>query len=123
MPVRFERPPDHPHVALVTLDRPQKANALDPEMLCDLAAAWREIAGDDALRCAVLTGAGSRVFCAGMDMTSTIPIAQALARGEQIDPAASRGCGAHRRRCWLASIWGSLSSVRSTGTPARVAST
>ena len=60
-------------------------------MLCDLAAAWREIAGDDALRCAVVTGAGSRVFCAGMDMTSTIPVAQALARGERIDPRSFEG--------------------------------
>ncbi len=86
MPVRLERPAAHPHVALVTLDRPEKANALDPGMLCDLAGAWREIAGDAALRCAVLTGAGERVFCSGMDMGRTIPAAQALARGETIDP-------------------------------------
>ena len=44
MPVRLERPADHPHVAVVTLDRPEKANALDPGMLSGLAAAWREIA-------------------------------------------------------------------------------
>ena len=91
MPVRLERPPGHPHVALVTLDRPQKANALDPDMLCGLAGAWQEIASDDSLRCAVLTGAGSRVFCAGMDMTSTIPLSQALARGEQIDARSFEG--------------------------------
>jgi enoyl-CoA hydratase/carnithine racemase len=86
MPVRLERPAAHPHVALVTLDRPEKANSLDPGMLCDLAAAWRELAGDDAIRAIVLTGAGERVFCSGMDMARTIPAAQALARGEQIDP-------------------------------------
>jgi enoyl-CoA hydratase len=91
MPVQLERPSDHPHVALVTLDRPEKANALDPGMLCDLAAAWREIADDASLRCAILTGAGSRVFCAGMDMTSTIPLSQALARGESIEPRAFEG--------------------------------
>lgn len=86
MPIRLERPTDHPHVALVTLDRPDKANALDPGMLCDLAAAWRAVAADDAIRCVVLTGAGQRVFCSGMDMLRTIPAAQALARGESIDP-------------------------------------
>ncbi len=83
MPVHLERP--QPHVALVTLDRPERANALDPAMLRQLAAAWREIAGDDDVRCAVLTGAGD-VFCSGMDMRSTIPISQRLARGERIDP-------------------------------------
>ncbi len=86
MPVRLERPPEHPHVALVTLDRPDKANSLDPAMLRELAAAWREIAEDAAVRCAVLTGEGSRVFCAGMDMSTTIPISQRFARGERIEP-------------------------------------
>lgn len=91
MPVRLELPADHPHVAVVTLDRPERANALDPAMLGDLAAAWRRIAADETLRCAVLTGAGERVFCAGMDMRATIPVAQALARGERIDEAAFAG--------------------------------
>jgi enoyl-CoA hydratase len=91
MPVRFEQPADHPHVAVVTLDRPERANALDPAMLSELAAAWRRIAADDDIRCAVLTGSGTRVFCAGMDMRATIPVAQALARGERIDAAAFEG--------------------------------
>jgi len=85
MPVRSERPSEHPHVALVTLDRADKANSLDPAMLRQLAAAWREIAADDAIRCAIVTGAGDRVFCAGMDMASTIPVAQRFARGERVD--------------------------------------
>jgi enoyl-CoA hydratase/carnithine racemase len=91
MPIRLERPADHPHVALVTLDRPAKANALDPAALGALAAAWREIAADDAVRCAVVTGAGERVFCAGMDMASTIPASQRLARGERLAPEEFEG--------------------------------
>jgi enoyl-CoA hydratase/carnithine racemase len=91
MPIRIERPPAHPHVALVTLDRPQKANSLDPEMLRDLAAAWRALAADDDVRCVVLTGAGERVFCSGMDMTTTIPAAQRLARGERVDERSFEG--------------------------------
>jgi enoyl-CoA hydratase len=86
MPVRMERPPGHPNVALVTLDRPERANALDLQMLRELAGAWRAIAADPEVRCAVVTGAGERVFCSGMDMRETIPVAQALARGEQIRP-------------------------------------
>jgi len=82
--IRFELPEEHPHVALVTIDRPAVANSLDPPTLAKLAAAWRRIADDDDIRCAIVTGAGERVFCAGMDMRRTIPVAQALARGEKI---------------------------------------
>ena len=86
MAIRFELLADHPHVALVTLDRPERANALDLRSLRELADAWRRIAGDPEIRCAVLTGAGERAFCAGMDMKDTIPVAQRLARGERVDP-------------------------------------
>jgi enoyl-CoA hydratase/carnithine racemase len=84
MSARLERPSDHPHVAVVTLDRPQQANALDPRTLRTLAAAWRDVASDPDVRCVVLTGAGDRVFCAGMDMKTTIPLAQRLARSERV---------------------------------------
>jgi len=84
MAIRFELPGEHPHVALVTIDRPERANCLDPPTLRDLAAAWRRIAEDAEIRCAVLTGAGERVFCAGMDMLKTIPAAQRLAAGERV---------------------------------------
>jgi enoyl-CoA hydratase len=83
---RLELPPEHPHVALVTLDRPERANALDPTTLRELAAVWRRVAEDPGIRCAVLTGAGDRVFCSGMDMTTTIPAARRLARGERLEP-------------------------------------
>lgn len=91
MPIHLERPASHPHVAIITIDRPERANALDPASLSALAEAWREIAADDGIRCAVLTGAGERAFCAGMDMRETIPVSQALARGERIDAAAFAG--------------------------------
>jgi enoyl-CoA hydratase/carnithine racemase len=113
VPVHLERPADHPHVAVVTLDRPEKANALDPAMLSALAAAWREIAADDEVRCALLTGAGERVFCAGMDMSATIGAAQALARGERIDDA----------RPSRASTWRRPWCAPSTAMPAPGAST
>jgi enoyl-CoA hydratase/carnithine racemase len=86
MPARFELPEDHPHVALVTIDRPERANSLDPATLRDLAGAWRRVAESPEIRCAVLTGAGERVFCSGMDMQTTIPISQRFARGERVEP-------------------------------------
>ncbi len=91
MAARLERPAGHPHVALVTLDRPEAANALDPTTLCELAEAWRAIAADREVRCAVLTGAGDRVFCSGMDLRTTIAASQRLARGERVAPAEFEG--------------------------------
>jgi len=91
MPITVERPGGHAHVAVVTLDRPERANALDPEMLCELAAAWRELSEDPEVRVVVVTGAGDRVFCSGMDMHTTIPASQALARGEQLEPRVFEG--------------------------------
>jgi enoyl-CoA hydratase len=84
MSVRLELPEAHPHVALVRIDRPEAANALDPRGLSELAAAWRRVAADPGIRCAVLTGAGERAFCGGMDLRTTIPASQRLARGERL---------------------------------------
>jgi enoyl-CoA hydratase len=53
-------------VALVTLNRPEKRNALSLDLRAELTSALDGLAGDDAIRCVVLTGAGS-AFCAGMD--------------------------------------------------------
>ena len=112
MPARLELPADHPHVAVVTIDRPAQANALDPPTLRDLAACWRAVAADPEIRCAVLTGAGERSFCAGMDMKTTIPAAERFARGERIEPRRWRGCAAWRPRCSLASTWRRRSCTR-----------
>ena len=66
MPVNVERPAEG--VARVTLDRPEKRNALSIELRVELADALEGEAADPAIRCLVLTGAGS-AFCAGMDVT------------------------------------------------------
>jgi enoyl-CoA hydratase len=55
-------------VALVTLQRPEKRNALSIELRLELAHALARLASDDGVSCAVLTGAGS-AFCSGMDTT------------------------------------------------------
>src|SRR5215212_5508939 len=66
MPVNVERPADG--VVLLTLDRPEKRNALSIELRVQLADALEAAAADSSVRCLVLTGAGS-AFCAGMDVT------------------------------------------------------
>jgi enoyl-CoA hydratase len=55
-------------VALVTLDRPEKRNALSLALREELTSALDSVGEDDGVRCAIVTGAGS-AFCAGMDMT------------------------------------------------------
>jgi len=55
------------HVLTVTINRPEKKNAVNAEVLCGLADAWKRLDQDDDLRACVLTGAGGN-FCAGMDL-------------------------------------------------------
>ncbi len=55
-------------VAIVTLNRPQVLNALDVPAKEKLGEIWRDISEDPAVRVAVLTGAGSKAFCAGSDI-------------------------------------------------------
>jgi len=61
--VRLDR---HGPVALVTLDRPEKRNALSVALRRELAACFRALASDRDACAMVLTGAGT-AFCAGMD--------------------------------------------------------
>jgi enoyl-CoA hydratase len=56
-----------PGVALITLNRPDRLNALSAPLVEELHAALDAVAGDEAVRVAVLTGAG-RGFCAGLDL-------------------------------------------------------
>jgi enoyl-CoA hydratase len=63
--VLIDRPADG--VALLTLNRPEKLNAMDVALVTELHAALDEVAVDRACRAIVLTGAG-RGFCAGLDL-------------------------------------------------------
>ena len=56
------------HVATVLLNRPDKLNALTPEMLDDLDGVLAAIDADPAVRAAVVMSAGDRAFCVGADI-------------------------------------------------------
>ena len=60
-------------VAVVTLDRPGRLNALDLATRDELVAAWRRMRFDDTVRAVVLTGAGERAFCTGLDRGTVVP--------------------------------------------------
>jgi len=57
------------HIADVRLNRPEKMNALDPDMFTGIIAAGKELAEMKDVRAIVLSGEG-RAFCAGLDMAS-----------------------------------------------------
>ena len=57
------------HVARVTIDRPDKLNAVDAATEAALEATWRRLEGERGVRAIVLTGAGDRAFCAGADLS------------------------------------------------------
>ena len=55
------------HTLIVTLNRPERRNALSTEMLSIMVAAWDRVDSDPEIRTCILTGAGG-YFCAGMDL-------------------------------------------------------
>ena len=61
------------HIALVTINRPQAHNSMDPATEKELAEVWLEFREDDDLWVAVLTGAGEKAFCTGGDLKEYLP--------------------------------------------------
>jgi len=55
-------------IVVMTLNRPEKLNALNLELSNALADAWERFAQDEDAWVAILTGAGDRAFCAGLDL-------------------------------------------------------
>jgi methylglutaconyl-CoA hydratase len=62
-------------IGRITLNRPEKRNALDGEMIVELKAAFSASAADDACRVVLLTGAGTD-FCSGADLANLEKTAQ-----------------------------------------------
>ncbi|MFJ3232388.1 enoyl-CoA hydratase/isomerase family protein [Streptomyces sp. NPDC086787] len=60
-------------VAVVTLDRPARLNAIDLPMAAELRRTWRALRYDDSVRAVVLTGAGEKAFSTGLDRDAVVP--------------------------------------------------
>lgn len=69
-------------VACVTLDRPDALNAMTVEMDAQLRAVWPEVNQRSDIHAVVLTGAGSKTFCAGADIGTLLPHLREKARRE-----------------------------------------
>ena len=80
------RPAPRPGVLHLTLNRPEKRNALNVEMLGALAAGLDEARSDDSVRCVVLSG-DARAFCAGTDITEMVEGGLAVLESDARDGA------------------------------------
>ncbi len=93
-----------PHIALVTINRPEARNAVNGAVAAGLEAAVERVEGDPEIWAAVLTGAGPHAFCAGADLKE-------VSSGRGASLATERGgfAGfvlARRSKLWIAAALG-----------------
>jgi enoyl-CoA hydratase len=74
---------EHGHVRLITIERPERMNAIGPVTSRELIDAWGRFRDDPEARVAVLTGAGEAAFCAGADLKA---VAAGFAPGSTEEP-------------------------------------
>lgn len=94
----------HDGIALITLNRPNKRNAINVSVSRTLARLVEQTEANPDIRVVVLTGAGPLAFCAGADLDDI-----AAGIGEQIAVNQSGMCGlihAERRKPWIAAVRG-----------------
>jgi enoyl-CoA hydratase/carnithine racemase len=75
------------HILVLTINRPDRMNALSPDLSDALIEAFVEAGADPAIRAIVLTAVGDRAFCAGADLKAR---AQEDAEGKPFQPLLSR---------------------------------
>jgi enoyl-CoA hydratase len=85
--LRYER---QGPVTVITINRPERMNAIGPDTHRELVDAWTRFRFDDEAIVGVLTGAGDRAFCAGGDLKSAFA-------GELFNPADTAELAAHDR--------------------------
>jgi enoyl-CoA hydratase len=71
-------------ILVVTINRPEKRNAANSEVLCRLYDAWVRLDTDDDIRVAILTGKGN-TFCAGMDLAEIGRLREGIIDNEWIE--------------------------------------
>ena len=93
-----------PHIALVTINRPEARNAVNGAVAAGLEAAVQRVEADPSLWVAILTGSGPHAFCAGADLKEV-----SNGRGHTLATAAGGFAGfvrAQRSKLWIAAAQG-----------------
>jgi enoyl-CoA hydratase/carnithine racemase len=82
------------HVARITLNRPDKMNCFNQQMVEEFKAIWTRVRADDDIRVVVLRAAGDRAFCTGVDVAEGIDLAENVWSqddpGEGLSPKANK---------------------------------
>jgi len=76
-------------LAIFTIDRPRAFNAIDRETWQGLQDAMKDFRDDDNLWVGIVTGSGNRAFCAGADITDTLPFMRQTGHSNWIWPSTS----------------------------------
>jgi E-phenylitaconyl-CoA hydratase len=69
------------HLATITINRPEKRNALAPSTMVELRDALLRFDEDPELRVGIITGVGDKAFCAGADLHETLPSGKSFIEG------------------------------------------
>ncbi len=80
MPIIYEK---KDKIAIITINRPEAMNAIDPETSEELGKTWTDFRDDPNLWVAILTGAGGKAFSAGADLKKMIPFLAKLSPFER----------------------------------------
>jgi E-phenylitaconyl-CoA hydratase len=82
MPIIYEK---KDKIAIITINRPEAMNSIDPETTEELSKVWTDFRDDPNLWVGILTGAGEKAFSAGADLKKMIPMLSKLAPIERRD--------------------------------------
>jgi len=89
------------HVVTITLNRPERLNAVNGAMSRELPRAWAAVTNDPDVRVVVVTAAGEKSFCTGFDMMEAASDSGAeLGEGEQRGTLAGIRLTAIQNGCW-----------------------
>jgi enoyl-CoA hydratase/E-phenylitaconyl-CoA hydratase len=83
-----------PGVGLLTINRPDRLNSIDPALNAAMSRALGAFDVDAAVRCIVITGAGPKAFCTGADIPEFLPLLRANIEAGRDDPQV---CGVTHR--------------------------
>jgi enoyl-CoA hydratase/carnithine racemase len=86
------------HVLTVTLNRPEKKNCVNCEVMCRLVDAWERLDADPELRVAILTGTGD-TFCSGMDLSEIPKLSSGVPENEWMERVMKDT--SITMKCWL----------------------
>ena len=63
-------------IFIITINRPDKLNAINKQVMSDLDDAINEVYQNNSIKCAIITGAGSKAFVAGADITEFLGLSK-----------------------------------------------